>query len=108
MAYPPGYVPWTETRNLAEAVRLMTRRSDHRLAVEQLITHRFAIEDAEEAYGLVTGGGERHLGVVLTYGEGRKPATQSLRIPITVSGPKRASGCILGRWRKFWVIRWIR
>jgi len=96
MAYPPGYVPWTETRNLAEAVRLMTRQRNHRLAVEQLITHRFAIEDAEEAYGLVTGDGERHLGVVLTYGEGQGPAKVSLRIPISVSDPKRTAGCVLG------------
>ena len=96
MAYPPGYVPWTETRNLAEAVRRMSRQSDHRLAVEQLITHRFAIEDAEDAYGLVIDGDEPHLGVLLTYGERQAPAMESLRIPITISGGTPAGGCVLG------------
>ncbi len=96
MKYPDGYVPWTETRNLAEAVRRMSRRNDHRLAVEQLITHRFAIEEAERAYALVAARTEPHLGVVLTYGGRREKTMTDLRVPIAVSGAKRSGGCVFG------------
>jgi predicted dehydrogenase/threonine dehydrogenase-like Zn-dependent dehydrogenase len=94
MTYPPGYVRWTETANLAEAVRLMSRRSDRRLAVEALITHRFAFDRAEDAYALVTGKSEPHLGVVLRYPEPPKDVVR-LRVPKHVSR-KAAGGCVVG------------
>lgn len=96
MKYPVGWVPWTETRNLEETLRLMSRRRDHRLAVEPLITHRFPFEQAEAAYRLVTEATEPHLGVVLVYGERRKPLVPQLRIPISVSSGKKPAGCVLG------------
>ena len=94
--YPDGYVPWTETRNLAEAVRRMSRQKDHRLAVEQLITHRFPLDQAEAAYAMVTGRTEPHLGVVLTYGQRQEKTLADLRVPIAVSGGRRTGGCVLG------------
>ncbi len=96
MKYPPGYVPWTETRNLGEVVRRMSRISDHRLAVEPLITHRFPFEEAEDAYALVTERTEPHLGVVLDYGARPAQPTAQLRIPIAVSRGKPKTGCVLG------------
>ena len=95
--YPDGYVTWTETRNLAEAVRLMARTREHRLHLEQMITHRFPIEKAEDAYGLVTGNAEPHLAVVITYDGARgKGGPDRLRIPIAVSRARPAAGCVLG------------
>jgi predicted dehydrogenase len=96
MKYPVGYVPWTETRNLEEVVRRMTRQSDHRLAVEQLITHRFRFADAEQAYAMVTDNTEPHLGVILNYDTAVKHTPSVLRIPISVSGGKAPAGCVLG------------
>jgi len=96
MKYPEGYVPWTETRNLAEAVRLMSRRKDHRLAVEPLISHRLPFETAETAYAMITEGSEPHLGVVLRYADEAKPALARLRVPVAVSGARTAKGCVLG------------
>lgn len=96
MKYPEGYVRWTETRNLAEAVRLMSRRSDRRLAVEQLITHRYAIDEAEAAYGLVTENTEPHLGVVLRYPVERPVKPTRLRVPAHVSAAKAGGDCLLG------------
>ena len=64
--YPVGFVRWTETENLAECVRLMSPEHARRLDVGPLISHRFAIDDAEAAYAVVAGG-EAHLGVVLGY-----------------------------------------
>ena len=65
--YPPGYVRWTETENLAECLRLMAADGP-RLEIQPMISHRFAIGKAEDAYAMVLGGGEAHMGVVLNYG----------------------------------------
>ena len=97
MTYPPGYVRWTETANLAEAVRLMSRRSDRRLAVEPLISHRFAFDKAEDAYALVTGKSEPHLGVVLRYPEQAKSdSVVRLRVPVHVSSKAKTGECVVG------------
>ncbi len=63
--YPPGYVRWTEGRNLEAVVDLL---ATGRLDVRPLISHRFPIESAVQAYALITGKSqEQFLGVVLTY-----------------------------------------
>ncbi|HWR66167.1 MAG TPA: bi-domain-containing oxidoreductase [Bellilinea sp.] len=63
--YPYGYVRWTEGRNLAAIVDLI---GTGRMDVHPLITHRFAIEQAEQAYELISGkSAERFLGVLITY-----------------------------------------
>ncbi len=61
--YPVGYVRWTEQRNFEAVLDMM---SDGRLDVKPLISHRFAIDDADDAYELVAGGAES-LGILLTY-----------------------------------------
>ena len=96
--YPIGFVRWTETRNLEESVRLMSRRRDHRLQVEQMITHKFPFADAERAYDMVTNNTEPHLGVILEYdGETKKEKSPRLRTPVSVSTGKAAAGkCVLG------------
>jgi predicted dehydrogenase len=63
MDYPVEHVRWTENRNMREFVRLL----DDRLSVEPLVTHRFDIEDADDAYDLIMGS-EASLGVLLEYG----------------------------------------
>jgi predicted dehydrogenase/threonine dehydrogenase-like Zn-dependent dehydrogenase len=70
--YPYGYVRWTEGRNLAACVELI---ASGRMNVKSLITHRFPIEKAAEAYDLITGKRqEPFLGVVLTYPDSPQPA----------------------------------
>jgi predicted dehydrogenase/threonine dehydrogenase-like Zn-dependent dehydrogenase len=61
--YPVGYVRWTEQRNF-EAVLDMLHEG--RLEVATLVSHRFAIAEAERAYAVV-GGSEPSLGIVLEY-----------------------------------------
>jgi len=65
--YPEGWVRWTESENLAECLRLIAPARSRRLEVAPLITHRYALDKAEAAYAMITGQGERHLGVVLSY-----------------------------------------
>jgi predicted dehydrogenase len=63
--YPIGFVRWTEGRNLEAIIDLL---AEGRLDVSPLITHRFPVEDAAQAYALITGKrDEPYLGVLLTY-----------------------------------------
>lgn len=91
--YPVGWVRWTETANMGETLRLMQADRPQRLDASSLTTHRFKLDDAENAYALVTGGQERHLGVVLTY-----PDADNLKHPHVISRkPSKSSGdCVLG------------
>jgi predicted dehydrogenase len=63
--YPPGFVRWTEGRNISAFLDLLARGL---VDVHPLISHRFPIERGAEAYSLITGKKkEPYLGVVLTY-----------------------------------------
>jgi predicted dehydrogenase/threonine dehydrogenase-like Zn-dependent dehydrogenase len=63
--YPIGYVRWTERRNMQEFLRLVAAKA---VKLDQLITHRFPIEQAELAYDIVTNkNGQSYLGILLTY-----------------------------------------
>jgi len=61
--YPVGFVRWTEQRNFEAVLDMM---ADGRLDVKPLISHRFALADAADAYELVTGK-EPSLGILLDY-----------------------------------------
>jgi predicted dehydrogenase len=79
--YPLGYVRWTEGRNLEAFVDLL---SSNRVDVHPLITHRYPVEQAPNAYDLITGqdGGKFFLGVLITYDIGE--AIEPERSPSTV------------------------
>jgi predicted dehydrogenase/threonine dehydrogenase-like Zn-dependent dehydrogenase len=63
--YPLGYVRWTEGRNFEAVVELMAKGQ---LQIKPLITHRFDISEATQAYEVITGKKkEKFLGVLLTY-----------------------------------------
>lgn len=64
--YPPAYVRWTEQRNIQAVLDLM---GADKLDVAPLISHRFPIEQAEDAYKLIETGKEPYLGVLLNYPE---------------------------------------
>jgi len=65
IAYPAPYVRWTAGRNMSCFVDEL---AVGKVRVEPLITHRFPIDRAGEAYDLIRGRvAEPHLGVVLTY-----------------------------------------
>jgi predicted dehydrogenase/threonine dehydrogenase-like Zn-dependent dehydrogenase len=64
--YPFGYVRWTEQRNFETVLDMM---AEGRLDVAPLITHRFAFEDAPQAYDLLSQDKEPYLGILLEYGQ---------------------------------------
>ncbi|MBF9022621.1 zinc-binding dehydrogenase [Rhodobacterales bacterium FZCC0069] len=61
--YPIGFVRWTEQRNFEAILDMMAMGQ---LNVRPLISHRFAIAEAEKAYKLIVGS-EPSLGILLTY-----------------------------------------
>jgi predicted dehydrogenase/threonine dehydrogenase-like Zn-dependent dehydrogenase len=62
--YPYDYVRWTERRNLESVLELMARGL---LDVGSLTTHRFPVDKAADAYGMIYAGSESYAGVVLEY-----------------------------------------
>ncbi len=63
--YPASYVRFTEQRNMQTVIDLM---GSGRLDVKALITHRFDVADAVQAYALIEGQKtEPYLGIVLGY-----------------------------------------
>jgi len=60
--YPYGLVRWTEQRNFEAILDML---ADKRIDVAPLVSHRFTLSQAKEAYELVEGG--KALGIVLSY-----------------------------------------
>lgn len=77
--YPFGLVRWTEQRNFAAILELM---ASHRLDVLPLISHRFALPEAVQAYDLLASGSEPHLGVLLEFPQRvvGTPATRTIQL----------------------------
>jgi len=65
--YPISYVRWTESRNMEAFLQLL---ADSKIVLNALITHRFPIENAADAYELITGKrNEPFMGVLIRYPE---------------------------------------
>jgi predicted dehydrogenase/threonine dehydrogenase-like Zn-dependent dehydrogenase len=61
--YPVEFVRWTEQRNFEAVLDML---SDGRLDVKPLISHRFQVDSASDAYAIV-GGSASSLGILLQY-----------------------------------------
>ncbi len=83
--YPIGYVRWTENRNM-EAFLDMVAAGTVRL--DPLITHRYPIDDAPDAYDLLTGETqELAIGILLNYDQAREHAATVSLGPPNASAP---------------------
>ena len=96
--YPIGYVRWTEGRNLETIVDLIKQ---DKLDVASLITHRFPIDHAEDAYALITSKqNQKYLGVIITYPDVKNQRTEKkiLTFPSvhTASGHKKLKIGVVG------------
>ncbi|MBE3068456.1 MAG: bi-domain-containing oxidoreductase [Chloroflexi bacterium] len=77
--YPIGYIRWTEGRNFQAVVDLM---ASGKLKVAPLISHRYPIEKAAEAYEVITGKRkEPFLGILLTYSEKEELKNNKVEFP---------------------------
>lgn len=61
---PLEHIRWTERRNHEEFIRLLSSNLVH---VDTLITHRYPIENAIDAYTMILQGRERYIGVLIQY-----------------------------------------
>jgi predicted dehydrogenase len=77
---PPGYVRWTEHRNLEAFLALV---ASGRLRPSELTTHRFPVERAAEAYEAITrpADGSRAYGVLLEYQPPQPPEARRRAVP---------------------------
>lgn len=77
--YPLGYVRWTETRNMEAFLLLLAQK---KIDVSSLLTHRFPVERAQNAYDLITGiSQEPFLGVLIQYPDSHNEAQTLSRLP---------------------------
>jgi predicted dehydrogenase/threonine dehydrogenase-like Zn-dependent dehydrogenase len=73
--YPVGYVRWTEQRNFEAVLDML---ASGQVTPEPLISHRFPLEEATQAYALISGG-EPSLGVLLQYPTSEQTPDDALR-----------------------------
>ena len=92
--YPIGFVRWTEQRNFEAVLDMM---SDGRVDPTPLISHRFQIDDAVDAYQLISGT-TPSLGVLLKYSQlSDVPDTQLRKQSVHLHVPVRAPSLLQPR-----------
>jgi predicted dehydrogenase/threonine dehydrogenase-like Zn-dependent dehydrogenase len=84
--YPLGFVRWTEQRNFEAVLDML---AEGRLTVAPLISHRYDIEQAPDAYAVV-GGSEPSLGIVLKFADSGSAAAAITRT-VVLAAPDAAS-----------------
>jgi predicted dehydrogenase len=80
--YPIGYIRWTEQRNMEAFLGACASGA---LRTRELVTHRFSIGRAQEAYALIASGADP-LGVILEY-----PARQAAADERVLTVPRPAA-----------------
>ncbi|PZP55567.1 MAG: oxidoreductase [Micavibrio aeruginosavorus] len=89
--YPLGYVRWTENRNMEAFLDLIAAG---RVKVKPLLTHRFEIEAAQEAYDLLLGETkEPYIGIILDY-DAEKDQETSVTLKTVTPSPQKKGGQI--------------
>ena len=78
--YPLGYVRWTEQRNFQAVLDLLADKS---LNIDSLITHRFNIDQAVDAYATMEN--EQPMGIVLQFPDETPSARDNGRLNRTIS-----------------------
>lgn len=84
--YPLGFVRWTEQRNFEAILDMM---ADGRIDMKPLISHRYKLDDACDAYELISSGNP--LGVLLEYDVTEQAASQQV-VELNPSANLPASG----------------
>ncbi len=93
--YPVGFVRWTEQRNFEAVLDLMASGA---LDTTALVSHRFELAQATEAYALLSGG-TPSLGIVLQYPQADKPTAGSRHVALPHADavtPGKATVAFLG------------
>jgi predicted dehydrogenase/threonine dehydrogenase-like Zn-dependent dehydrogenase len=83
MDYPVAYVRWTENRNMAEYLRLL---SEGRVRTAPLVTARYSVDDAPQAYASLDSAETKPLMVLLTYPESEEKPSHVVVTGRTTAG----------------------
>ena len=86
--YPFGYVRWTARRNMEEFLELL---KGGKVNVDKIITHRFSIDEASQAYEMIRTNKEKFLGVLFKY---EKKEELPAKIILTEKKERKAKGMI--------------
>ena len=81
--YPLGFVRWTEQRNFEAVLQMMAAGA---LDVGLLISHRFLVDEAPQAYDLLVSA-EKSLGILIKYASTDIPSVATRRDLGAVPGP---------------------
>jgi polar amino acid transport system substrate-binding protein len=97
--YPQGYVRWTEKKNMQAFLDLVAAGE---IGLSRLVTHRFEIAQANEAYELLTAKQPaKYLAMLIDYS---KPGASSRRLDLRPSHPeRRITGTTQGKIRIGWI-----
>lgn len=92
--YPVGYVRWTEQRNFEAVLDMM---ATGRLNLQPLISHRFPLEKAIDAYGVLSHD-RTALGILLEYPEiaAAELSKQTVQLTPSASGKAQAQSPVVG------------
>lgn len=85
--YPIGFVRWTEQRNFEAVLDLM---ASGQLDAAPLVTHRFACENVEDAYSLLTSE-TPSLGIILQFPAASPDVVDGGNAHIVTLGPREAT-----------------
>ena len=97
--YPVGYVRWTEKRNMQAFLDMVAAKS---IDLTRVVTHRFDIARAADAYELLTGKRqEKYVAILINYPQSAVPAPRLQLRPID-SG-KRPTSLKPGKIRIGWI-----
>jgi polar amino acid transport system substrate-binding protein len=86
--YPRSYVRWTENRNMEEFLRLLARGD---VRVTDLVTHRFPLDRAADAYAEIMNPEGKSVAVLLDYPSGMavsSPSREMRRVDLAGSAGK--------------------
>lgn len=91
--YPLPYVRWTENRNMQEYLRLLASR---RVRLDNMLQEPFPIDQAEDAYGRLSGEGEKPLLVLLKYPPRKEAADRVLQVSAAAQVDGRIKLALVG------------
>src|SRR5690554_2718335 len=89
--YPVGFVRWTEQRNFEAVLDMMASGA---LDMKPLITHRYSLENAVEAYQTLSD--PSALGILLTYPEREGRPVDNRKVPLNSPASYRDSDVVCG------------
>ena len=91
--YPPGYIRWTEKRNMQAFQELIC---SEKIDIRYLTTHTFKLEDAPAGYELILAKSEPYHGILIEYDASKKIDFEKRKISIklSASSAQPSSVCI--------------